>query len=58
MFVRVFPYSLMEKPEWTFWPTTCNAGDPGSIPRLGISPGEGNGFPLQYIPGREEPAGL
>ena len=26
----------------------CNAGDPGSIPRLGRSPGEGNGNPLQY----------
>ena len=26
----------------------CNAGDPGSIPRLGRSPGEGNGYPLQY----------
>ena len=25
-----------------------NAGDPGSIPRLGKSPGEGNGYPLQY----------
>ena len=25
-----------------------NAGDPGSLPRLGISPGEGNGNPLQY----------
>ena len=25
-----------------------NAGDPGSIPRLGRSPGEGNGYPLQY----------
>ena len=25
-----------------------NAGDPGSIPRLGISPGEGNDNPLQY----------
>ena len=25
-----------------------NAGDPGSIPRLGRSPGEGNGNPLQY----------
>ena len=28
--------------------STCNAGDPGSIPRLGRSPGEGNGNPLQY----------
>jgi len=26
----------------------CNAGDPGSIPRLGRSPGEANGSPLQY----------
>ena len=25
-----------------------NAGDPGSIPGLGRSPGEGNGCPLQY----------
>ena len=26
----------------------CNAGDLGSTPRLGRSPGEGNGNPLQY----------
>ena len=26
----------------------CNAGNPGSIPRLGRSPGEGIGCPLQY----------
>ena len=26
----------------------CNAGDPGSIPGLGSSPGEGNGNTLQY----------
>ena len=26
----------------------CNAGDPGLIPGLGRSPGEGNGNPLQY----------
>ena len=26
-----------------------NAGDPGSIPALGRSPGEGNGNPLQYF---------
>ena len=25
-----------------------NAGDPGSIPGMGRSPGEGNGTPLQY----------
>ena len=27
---------------------TCNAGDLGSIPVSGRSPGEGNGYPLQY----------
>ena len=26
----------------------ANAGDPGLIPGLGRSPGEGNGDPLQY----------
>ena len=28
--------------------STCNAGDPGSIPGSGRSPGEGNDNPLQY----------
>ena len=28
--------------------SACNAGDLGSIPGLGWSPGEGNGYPLQY----------
>ena len=28
--------------------SACNAGDPGSIPGLGRSAGEGNSFPLQY----------
>ena len=28
--------------------STCNAGDPGSIPELGGYPGEQNGYPLQY----------
>ena len=28
--------------------SACNVGDPGSIPGLGRSPGEGNGNPLQY----------
>ena len=27
--------------------SACNAGDPGSIPEWGRSPGEGNGSPLQ-----------
>ena len=40
----------------------CSAGDLGSIPRLGRSPGEGNGNPLQYPclenSWTEEPGGL
>ena len=40
----------------------CNAGDLGSIPGLGSSPGEGNGNPLQYpawrIPWTKTPGGL
>ena len=28
--------------------SSCSAGDPGSIPGLGRSPGEGKGYPLQY----------
>ena len=28
--------------------SACSAGDPGSIPRLGRSPGEGTSYPVQY----------
>ena len=28
--------------------SACNVGDVGSIPDLGRSSGEGNGYPLQY----------
>ena len=42
--------------------STCNVGDPGSVPGLGRSPGEGNGYPLQYSClgdyWTEEPCGL
>ena len=43
--------------------SACNTGDQGSIPGLGRSPGEGNGYPLQYSclensMDREEPGGL
>ena len=37
-----FPHSSVGKE------FTCNAGDPGSIPGLGRSAGEGIGYPLQY----------
>ena len=29
--------------------SACNAGDPGSIPRSGRFPGEGNGNPLSTL---------
>ena len=35
------PHSSVDKE------STCNAGDPGSIPGLGKSAGEGIGYPLQ-----------
>ena len=28
--------------------SACSASDPGSVPGLGRSPGEGNGYPRQY----------
>ena len=28
--------------------SACNAGELGSVPELGRSPGEGNGYPHQY----------
>ena len=28
--------------------SACNARDPGSVPGLGRSSGEGNGYPFQY----------
>ena len=37
-----FPHSSVGKEP------ACNAGDPGLIPGLGRSTGEGTGYPLQY----------
>ena len=39
---RGFPDSSVGKE------TVCNAGDPGLIPGLGRSAGEGKGYPFQY----------
>ena len=33
---------------WTGKESACNVGDLGPFPKLGRSPGEGNGYPLQY----------
>ena len=40
--VIVMPRSSVSKE------SACSVGDPGLIPGLGRSPGEGNGNPLQY----------
>ena len=40
--IKGFPDSSVGKE------SACNAGDPGSIPGSGRSPGEGIGYPLQY----------
>ena len=51
-----FPHSSVSKE------SACSAGDPGSIPGSGRSPGEGNGNPLQFSclenPWIEEPSRL
>ena len=56
IFFRGYPCSSVGKE------SACSAGDPGSIPGLGRSPGEGNGNPLQYPClenlWTEEPGGL
>ena len=40
--IKGFPHSSVSKE------SACNAGDPGSIPGSGRSPGVGNGYSLQY----------
>ena len=45
----VLPYNLLGFPCGSAGEeSACNAGDLGSIPGLERSPGEGNGYPLQY----------
>ena len=52
--VFFFLFNLFMKVIWDFpdgsdgKASAYNAGDPGSIPGLGRSPGEGNGNALQY----------
>ena len=40
--------SLKHSGGWDLNESACNAGDPGSIPGSERSPGEENGYPLQY----------
>ena len=53
------PSYLASSPEYLGFPggldgkvSAYNAGDPGSIPGSGRSPGEGSSNPLQYLPGK------
>ena len=44
---------IRQLPRLQYWSSAgkesaCNVGDLGLIPGLGRSPGEGNGYPLQY----------
>ena len=53
-YFTIFPISTYYPPYWGFpdssfgKESTCNAGDPASIPGLGRSAGEGIGYPFQY----------
>ena len=54
-FIFVLPFHSFLLPSWWGFPgssdgkaSAYNAGDPGSVPGSGSSPGEGNGNPLQY----------
>ena len=53
MDAKVFPGGLVGKEP------ACNVGDPGLMPGLRRSPGEGNGNPLQYsYPGNPTDRGV
>ena len=47
-FAFLICYILLDFPVADIKEPTCNAGDPGSTPGSGRSPGEGNGYPLRY----------
>ena len=58
MFAYIMIFNSHLKPVWGFpgcsdaKESTCNAGDPGSIPGSGRSPGEGNSNPTPlFLPG-------
>ena len=47
-FSRIFLNATVQKCGSDGKKSTCNAGDQGSIPELGRSSGEGNGYTFQY----------
>ena len=48
-YIRIIPENLGFPGGSDSKESACNVGDLGSIPGLGISLGEGNGYPLQYF---------
>ena len=47
--IQLYIYSFLVSPDSSAGKeSACNAGDPGSIPGSGSSPGEGKDYPLQY----------
>ena len=47
--IKIQVTQLIGHPRWLSGKqSTCQAGDVGSVLGSGRSPGEGNGFPLQY----------
>ena len=43
------PFGILDFPGGSYGKeSACSAGELGFIPGLGRSPGEGNGYPLQY----------
>ena len=48
IFIQIYPHLRGFPDSSVGKESTCNAGDPGSIPGLGRSTGEGIGYPFQY----------
>ena len=47
--IQLYIYSFLGSPDSSAdKESACNAGDSGSIPGSGSSPGEGKDYPLQY----------
>ena len=47
IFIQIYPHLRGFPDSSVGKESTCNAGDPGSIPGLGRSTGEGIGYPFQ-----------
>ena len=56
IYISLYGKKLNCGPELLGWlrgkESTCNAGDTGLIPGSGKSPGDENGNPLQFLPGK------